>query len=101
MSHEIRNDLTALEANLARLAPAPACVDRDRLLYTAGRAAGSRPWKHAACGLAGLCVALTVFVLVRPPRTVTQTVTIPIPDPVEPAPSVSPPSAADSFILAE
>ena len=74
-----RNDLTALEAALMGLAPSPPRTSRDRLLYAAGRSAGSRPWKQAACGFAGLSLALTLFVLARPPRTVDHPMIVHVP----------------------
>ncbi len=38
----VKNDLAAVEAALGALRPTPSGVDRDRLMYLAGRAAGSR-----------------------------------------------------------
>jgi hypothetical protein len=99
MPNENRNELTAIESALSGLVPAPPQGNRDRLLYAAGRSAGSRPWKRAACGLVGTCVALTVFLLIRPPLIVDRPVFISVPVPGEPSPSppVAPPSAADAL----
>ncbi len=45
-------DLTALERRLAGWRPAAGALDRDRMLYDAGRAAaGARPWRLAAAAL--------------------------------------------------
>src|SRR5207248_11149477 len=52
-------ELTALSAALGRLAPAAAALDRDRLLYEAGRrSARPRPrgWPLTACAFAALSV---------------------------------------------
>jgi hypothetical protein len=38
----VKNDLSAVEAALGALRPAPSGVDRDRLMYLAGEAAASR-----------------------------------------------------------
>jgi hypothetical protein len=87
MANENRNDLTALEAALSGLAPAPARGNRDGLMYSAGRAAGARPWKLAACALAGVTLALAVFGAVRPPQVVDRPVyveaSLPVPTPAE------------------
>ena len=46
-------DLTPLEAGLRRLAPAPGRLDRDALLFRAGRAsARGRAWPVAALAFA-------------------------------------------------
>jgi hypothetical protein len=45
-------DLTALERRLAAWRPAAGALDRDRMLYDAGRAAaGARPWRPATAAL--------------------------------------------------
>jgi hypothetical protein len=47
-------DLTALELRLAGWRPAAGALDRDRMLYEAGRAtaaAGARPWRLATAAL--------------------------------------------------
>src|SRR5207248_9829966 len=85
---------TELEAALTGLAPAPPRLDRDSLLYAAGRSAGARRWKQAASALALAAVGLAVFMAVRPIRervVIVQAVT-----PTEPKPIVEPTSPGSS-----
>jgi hypothetical protein len=50
--NEIGPDLTALEHRLSAWRPAAGALDRDRMLYDAGRAAaGARPWRLATAAL--------------------------------------------------
>ncbi len=50
--NEIGPDLTALERRLSAWRPAAGALDRDRMLYDAGRAAaGARSWRLAAAAL--------------------------------------------------
>jgi hypothetical protein len=52
--NEIGPDLTALERRLSAWRPAAVAIDRDRLLYDAGRAAAEgsgRPWRLATAAL--------------------------------------------------
>lgn len=83
-----------LERALAALAPRRADVDRDRLMYQAGRAAAAaryRPWLWlsgsltAAAGGVSLLLALVLAFAPRPVRIVT----IPVP-----APQAAPPAGA-------
>jgi hypothetical protein len=71
-------DLTALAADLRRLAPAPAGLDRDALLFRAGRASARRGWAWpAATALATATAASLALVLaLRPPEV--QTVERPV-----------------------
>ena len=51
----------AIEAQLAGLRPSTAALDRDRLMFAAGRAAAARShWSHAAALVAAASVALVV-----------------------------------------
>ena len=69
---EIPESLRAVEHMLAGLAPAPARIDRDQLMFEAGRAAGAkatkarglRLWKGICGGLVLACAGMAVF-----PRT--------------------------------
>jgi hypothetical protein len=62
--HPIDADLAALTAALGGLAPAPPALDRDRLLYEAGRrSARRRPWAWPAA--AGLFAVLSAGLGVR------------------------------------
>src|SRR5262249_38547925 len=70
------HDLTGLESALVALAPTPSRLDRDGLMFAAGRASVSRTWIKAACGLAGLSVALALVHIWRPTRVVERTVVV-------------------------
>ncbi|HEY1380966.1 MAG TPA: hypothetical protein VGF55_29470 [Gemmataceae bacterium] len=62
--HPIDSDLAALTAALGGLAPAPPALDRDRLLYEAGRrSARRRPWAWPA--VAGVFAVLSAGLGVR------------------------------------
>ena len=63
-----RIDLNGIESALVGLTPAPPRGNRDRLLFAAGKSAGLRFWRPAACGLALTCLALTVVTLAQSPR---------------------------------
>lgn len=61
----LSSELKGFEASLAALVPSASAINRDRLMYEAGRAScGSRalPWITGAASSAGLC-ALVVAVL--------------------------------------
>ncbi len=101
---EPREDLTALERSLSGLAPRGG-LDRDRLMYEAGRRAGSRDsrrgrlWPAVAAALALATLGQAVALSRRPTERVVErvvTVPAPAPDPVviltrrEPAPPERP-----------
>ncbi|MHC4716096.1 MAG: hypothetical protein ACYS5V_03945 [Planctomycetota bacterium] len=71
-----------LERTLAACNPSATCIDRDRLLYQAGRAAGRRHrwiWQGAA---AAATVVLAVSLAVRPePREIERIVLVPVESP--------------------
>jgi hypothetical protein len=78
MSEPARDpEVSALEAALAGLPPAPAGLDRDRLMFRAGLAASRRPgwlWPGAA-GVLGLATAtLAVLLALRPEPVVVERV---------------------------
>ncbi len=82
-------NVSAIEAALAALAPAPAALDRDRLMFQAGRAAGgaaSWGWPAATGALTALAAALALVMVLRPP-VVTQTVVVRVPAEATPAPA--------------
>ncbi len=90
----IRPDLKPIESALAILVPQPARLDRDRLLYEAGRLAGRSGrsnrrrfvWPAIAAALAAM---LVVSLVARPePRIVERIVRVPVeaPSPVARAP---------------
>ncbi len=86
-------DLKATEAALATLAPAPAALDRDRLMFQAGRSApaGCHWGWPVATGVLAVAAAALVLVMVMRPPVVTETVVVRVP--VEPAPAPPPPKA--------
>ena len=93
MHESIDPELVAFEDDLRRLAPASGRVDRDALLFEAGRAAAKAGrWRAAAAGLAALSLALGVLLAVRPsPPIVERIVYIPI-EPTQELPEPSPPT---------
>ena len=97
-------ELSAIEAALGLLAPSKNQLDRDRLMFEAGRAAhrpaSSRRWTWPAIS-AGLSIGLAVALMSRPdPRVIERVVYVrESPSPPEPAPvvilsEVPPPPAA-------
>src|SRR5579883_1576259 len=94
-------DLKMTEAALAALAPAPAALDRDRLMFQAGRAARAGfhwGWPVATGVLAAAAAALALVMVLRPP-VVTETVVVHVP--VEPAPppkAVAEPSGSPEVV---
>ena len=70
-----RPEMTALEASLGKLAPCPAALDRDRLLFEAGRASArpGRLWQGAAAAASLTAAALALLLVLRPaPVTVVE-----------------------------
>jgi hypothetical protein len=102
------DDLTAFTRSLANVPPHVGQLDRDALLFAAGRAAGRRGlvWPALNGALAVLIVALTVTLLTRPATIVVveHVVRVPTPvpaaplpaDPVRPADDTSGPERTDS-----
>jgi hypothetical protein len=86
------DDLTPFTRALANVPPSPGRLDRDNLLFAAGRAAGRRAvvfWPVTAAALAGLSTVLALVLLNRPPTVVERVVHIPapvLPDAPPPAP---------------
>jgi len=70
MPEEIHGqELAAVEAALAALAPLPARIDRDHLMYRAGQSSARQPgfvWPGLSAGLAALSVALGAALVLRP-----------------------------------
>lgn len=75
MSHEsepLETELSAIESTLEMLVPVPSRLDRDRVMYCAGQAAGRPPasgqrgWAALAASL-GLVVLVESALLARPP----------------------------------
>jgi hypothetical protein len=87
--------LTQLATALSALAPRPAVLDRDRLMFAAGRRSArcSRLWPCVSALLAVLSVGLGTALVLRPePRVVY--VTPPAPPPPAPAEAREPTVAA-------
>ncbi len=95
-SEPLKPSLDAVDAGLRRLSPAPAALDRDRLMYRAGRTSVPSGWMWpAATGISSLAaLVLGVLLLTRPepaPRITERIVYLPSPEKaVAPAPSVIP-----------
>jgi hypothetical protein len=92
MSEQTREpELAAMEAALRGLAPAPAGIDRDRLMFLAGQARRPRAgwlWPCATAALALLSAGLTGALVLRPtPEPVERIVFIPSPSPEAFAPA--------------
>jgi hypothetical protein len=83
MSGEL-DDLTAFTRSLANVPPHPGQLNRDELLFAAGRAAGRRGplWPATAAALAVLSTALGVMLVTRPPTIVEVERIVRVPTPV-------------------
>jgi hypothetical protein len=97
MSEPARDsEVSALEAALAGLAPAPAVLDRDRLMFRAGLAASRRPgwlWPGATGVLVLATATLAVLLALRPgPVVVERVVDRDVPVRVERQPEQGPPA---------
>jgi hypothetical protein len=97
----LSDDLRALETGLKGLTPA-ATLNRDRLLFEAGRAS-RRPglaWPLAAGAASLTAVVFAALLLIRPEQQATERIVyIPVPTPVEPtaaAPAEMPPPSVES-----
>jgi hypothetical protein len=91
-------DLSALEASLRTLAPTPAAVDRDRLMYAAGRASAPRAWAWPLAAVTSTLAAcvLGVLLLLRPEsRPAERIVYVPVPAPSPEQPTVEPASTPE------
>ena len=96
-------ELRAVEAALAGLVPAAPAVNRDRLLFEAGRrsAAPGRAWPLATLGFAVLSAALALYRPAPTAREVERVVYVPVPaSSSEVVEKVSEPPAAESMVAA-
>jgi hypothetical protein len=107
MPEEQDHELSRLQAALRRLTPRPANIDRDRVLYEAGRAAarGSRLWPWAAFGMTVLasCLAM-VMVLRSAAEPMRHVVHMPAPasaPPHQAAPAPAPDELREVFLVPE
>ena len=101
-----RPELTFLEHALGGLAPRPARLDRDAILFRAGQAAAPRRWLWPCATAVSTTVALVLAVLLaqRPqPTTIERIVPVPAPEPTavekpqapEPEPAPETPEVPD------
>ena len=105
MPEPLEPRLNEVAAALAALRPSPPALDRDRLLFNAGRASVSRPWlwRIAAAASTAAALVLAAILILRPaPPPVERVVYVrvePAPQPPPPkteAPSLPPPAPAES-----
>jgi hypothetical protein len=105
MSREMNDPETArLEAALAALAPAAAQIDRDALMFNAGRrsTARGRFWPCAAALCASVAAGLGAVLALRPePQGVERVVHVAVPAPPVQAVVVQPPAARTETVSAE
>jgi hypothetical protein len=98
-----RPEMNDVEASLGKLSPSPAALDRDRLMFQAGRASVRVPWLWpAAAATATLTAAALALVLVfRPaPLSVVETKVVIIhKETLPPTPFSEPPP--ESWVKAE
>ena len=102
MPEPIDPELISFEEELRNLAPRPGCLDRDELLFAAGRAsAKAGRWRAATAGLFALSLALGVLAVRPAPPVVERVVPVPVePEPVyEPAPRTSPPAISHDRLI--
>jgi hypothetical protein len=101
--------LSDLEAALGALTPRPPALDRDAILYRAGRASVRR-WQWATAASTTATLALAVTLLLRPSVDRMPVVVAPPPAPrvlppalpeTEPSPSADEPAPAAYFRLQE
>jgi hypothetical protein len=88
-----QDDLSRLENALRGLAPVPVQLDRDRLMFDAGRAIHPTGWKWplATGALSVVAVVLGVCLFMRPePRVVERIVRVYVP--AQPLPAPAPPT---------
>jgi hypothetical protein len=92
-------ELTAVEAALAGLAPAPSRIDRDQLMFRAGQASAARHawlWPAATGTLALLSMGLALALLFHPaPQQVGHIVSVPVETQSSPTPLTYRDSAPD------
>ena len=91
--------LTDVERALLTLAPAPPALDRDRLLFEAGRrsAPGRRLWPCATAALALLAAGLGAAMVLRPaPPPIVRIIPMDRPVPPPPTAPASPEPADES-----
>ena len=103
-----RPEMSALEVSLGKLSPAPAALDRDRLMFQAGRASARVRWLWpAVAGVASLSAAALALVLALRPAPIAvleQRVVVirqETPPPLPPRPETRPESWAEMPVSEE
>jgi len=103
MSESLDPRLNEVAAALAALVPRPAALDRDRLLFRAGRASAPRPWfwRLSAAASTIAAVILAAILLVRPaPMPIERVIHVQVTSAPIPAPpmevAVTPPAPLES-----
>jgi hypothetical protein len=93
MSRIEDSELKRLEQALRGLTPRPANLDRDQLMYDAGRASVRRSlvWPLSAAGMTVVAGFLALALMVRGSPRVVEFVQVPLPAPL-PAPPAPPPT---------
>jgi hypothetical protein len=89
MSESLDPRLNDVAAALAALAPRPPALDRDRILFNAGRASAPRPWfwRLSAAASTSAALVLAAILLVRPaPTPIERVVYVRVTPPPVPAP---------------
>ena len=96
--HHPRPELTDLEAQLQALKPTPGGLDRDRILFRAGRASARGPGRYLWPGVSGVLalttVALAVALAIRPEPS-ERVVYVEVPRAAPPPQEQRPPGAID------
>jgi hypothetical protein len=70
-------ELNELEQALLAMTPAASRLDRDALMYAAGRRSSRRwIWPAAACGFALLSAGLSLFLAFRKPQVIERTIVV-------------------------
>jgi hypothetical protein len=89
---QLTPELAALEEQLRQLAPCESNVDRDTLLYQAGRASVRRRWLWPVATMGSMLTAcaLAMVLVLRPAPVVERIVHVPVPVPVNDTPPDSP-----------
>jgi hypothetical protein len=103
--HHPRPEITEVESQLLALKPSPGSLDRDRVIYRAGRASALGPGRWAWPAVSGVMslvtVALAVALATRPeptPRVVYVKMVQPAELPKQPPEPGDAPSAADELL---
>jgi hypothetical protein len=96
--HHPRPELTDFEAQLQALKPTPGGLDRDRILFRAGRASARGPGRYIWPGVSGVLalatVALSVALATRP-EPPERVVYVEVPQSAPPRQEPRPPSVID------